>query len=103
MSGWQLGERVRFTHWLWRGWSGVDGPAGYGKAWRRAGVQDRAGVVVGVRRLADGAVRFSEEGAASFKPSEHFEAVLVAFDIRQKPVYVLPEDLTRITEGGPSA
>lgn len=57
----------------------------------------REGIIVGKRTLANGTVDYGgwDEGT-QFIPTEHFEAYQVVTNIRNKPVYVLPEDLEEI-------
>lgn len=69
---------------------------------RRRGVWDRRtrpateGIIVGTRTLADGDVQWEPEVGMTFTPQRHFQAFLVAYALRRKPVYVLPEDLTEV-------
>ena len=54
------------------------------------------GVIVGWRTLSDGRVDFGGYyEPTEYRPTRHFKVYLVAFDMREKPLYVLPEDLTR--------
>lgn len=52
------------------------------------------GLVIGKRTLSNGFREYMgfEEGV-SYDPTDHFEAYLVATDIRKKPFYTLKEDL----------
>lgn len=62
------------------------------------------GVIVGWRTLSDGRVdRGGYYEPSEYTPTRHFKAYLVAFDMREKPLYVLPEDLTRRGETGEPA
>lgn len=59
-------------------------------------VEPVSGVIVGWRTLSDGRVDFGYyDEPSEYMPTRHFKAYLVAFDMREKPLYVLPEDLTR--------
>jgi hypothetical protein len=55
----------------------------------------RHGLVVGVRTLSNGVIEWNYEEPIQFFPDLHFTAYLVAFDLRRKPVYLLPDDVTR--------
>lgn len=56
--------------------------------------EPRAGAFFGWRTLANGTVDLGNyEGPTEFKAVEHFTAFLIAFDVRQKPVYVMPDDV----------
>jgi hypothetical protein len=61
--------------------------------WRRRGGKDHwiSGVVVGVRTLADGKIIVTD--GREFHPTHTFRAVMVATDIRRKPVLVKIEDI----------
>ena len=115
MNDYTLGQRVRFTHQLVR--ASVSGyhipviekygdrevehkrfinkkwmPIGYGKT--------LDGMVIGKRTLANGHSRWesdyeswSDSGYYQFDRAESFTAWLVAFDMRRKPVLVLPEHI----------
>lgn len=79
--------------------SGHPARSGYLKRWKpnpyyRRG-DTRTGVIVGVRTLVNGYAtwQYSDEPII-FYPEEHFTAYLVAFDLRRKPVYLLPDDVT---------
>lgn len=53
----------------------------------------REGVVVGVRTLCNGYVQYEYDYGNMFSPFEdgYFTAYLIAWNLRQQPVYVLPE------------
>lgn len=97
-----LGQRVRFTTYLVRGYkSGSSWMDPATKFWTpedRLGKPNPGGegVIVGRRTLADGTVRYLGEDGTTFTPSRHYTAWLVAFDLRRKPVHVLPEHLTAL-------
>jgi hypothetical protein len=55
------------------------------------------GVVVGVRTLSDGRNEYhGYDEPILYCPEEHFEAYLVAYDMRRKPVYVLRDNLKEV-------
>jgi hypothetical protein len=95
----ELGTKVHFDHSkvLWREhltggkrrWQSVNWNKGY-----------MEGVIVGWRTLANGRVTYGNDwdGSDQFRPTEHFKAYLVAYDLRRKPVYVLPENLEEIND-----
>lgn len=95
--GLELGTKVHFDHSsiLWR-----ETLAGRVRRWvpTRWNKGYMEGVIVGWRTLANGTVEYGNDWDAGdeFRPTEHFKAYLVAFDMRRKPVYVLPEDLEEI-------
>ena len=73
---------------------------GYLKVWRvnrylKPGEHPMSGVVVGVRTLCDGAATwdYSDEPIV-FHPEQWFRAYLIAYDLRRKPVFLLPESVT---------
>lgn len=56
--------------------------------------EPRAGVIVGVRTLANGYATWAyRDEPIVFYPEEHFTAYLVAFDLRRKPVLLLPKNV----------
>jgi hypothetical protein len=55
----------------------------------------RHGLIVGVRTLSNGVIKWNYEEPIQFYPDLHFTAYLVAFDLRRKPVFLLPDDVTR--------
>lgn len=103
-----LGERITFTHSLHRrsGWGEHFGTRpGHRKAWeprpaswliRQA--ENLHGIVVGIRTLSNGHVTYGdwEDGGHVYHADKDgsFTAYLVAYDVRRKPVYVLPEHCT---------
>lgn len=100
MNDLQLGQRVLFTNQLSRVSesrpTGTFGHNEWWKSWEPIGYPSTPteGVIVGVRTLADGVNERIDYGVAFF-PRKHFKAYLVAFDMRQNPVYVLPEHIKR--------
>ncbi len=95
--GLKLGTKVHFDHSsiLWR-----EHLADSMRRWTRTrwGKDQHTGVIVGWRTLSNGKVTYGNDwdGSDEFRPTEHFKAYLVAYDMRRKPVYVLPEDLEEI-------
>jgi hypothetical protein len=69
------------------------------KEWRKTQWGKRGtmvkGIVVGVRTLSNGTIDWSFDEPVTFNPETYFTAYLVAFDLRRKPVYLLPDDVTR--------
>lgn len=102
-TDYQLGDRVTFTHTLHRRGRGLPERAWtiVRKEWT---VEDydghtpppnpREGLVIGKRTLVNGDRDYLgfEEGYG-FIPREYVTAYVVAYDMRRKPVYVLPEHL----------
>jgi hypothetical protein len=98
-----LGQRVRFTRPLRRISTHLEGVRGrYGKIWVPLPVigkpVEQEGIVVGKRTLANGENGWWEEEVGTvFYPKERFTAFLIAFDLRRKPVFVRPEDVTVVS------
>jgi hypothetical protein len=69
------------------------------KDWRKAQWGKRGdvrhGFIIGVRTLANGTLHWNYEEPTRFVADLYFTAYLVAFDLRRKPVYLLPDDVTR--------
>ena len=97
-----LGQRVTFTWTLHRTYvpRGQDETGGgwFRKGWVTSSYpgqptpQPREGILIGVRRLANGkCIAGDYETPTMFRAEEHFTAYLIAFDIRRNPVYCLPE------------
>lgn len=84
--------RERWKVWQWEHYPGQPEPA------------PRLGILVGIRTLANGRVDYEYEEGSVFDVvgAERFTAYLIAYDLRRKPVWVLPEH-TRIvpTEATP--
>lgn len=74
---------TRWKVWKTEGYPGQPEPA------------PRRGIVIGVRRLANGRADYEYEVGMTWDPAtaERFTAYLVAFDMRHNPVLVLPEHL----------
>lgn len=125
MSGFNLGQRVRYTHELHRarvqlreiavtekyGDREVEHQRPINKEWLPlARLQPIEGIVVGKRTLSNGHSYFesgydtyfgAEQGGNwIWEPAESFTAWLVVKDLHSKPVHVLPEHITAIAEVG---
>ena len=70
------------------------------KYWKARVIEKRKGLYIGYRTLYDGVREWigSEEGVW-FIPDRHFEAALVVFSPRERPVYV-PLSAMRCNDGG---
>lgn len=99
-----LGQPVTFTHSLHRRFEGTDPHRRARKVWEPRpvswtvpGADTLTGILVGMRTLADGEFRDVGWGGPfdvpeqAFVSTHHFTAYLVAYDLRRKPVHVLPE------------
>lgn len=100
MVGYQLGQQVVYNrHITRRGWL-PDGISGPNARWSDELYPGRptdggAGIIVGKRTLSNGNVSvLGYDEPILYRPTEHFQAYMVAFDLRRKPVFVLPEHLT---------
>jgi hypothetical protein len=54
----------------------------------------KEGIICGVRTLSDGTIDWSFDEPVTFYPETYFPAYIVAFDLRRKPVHLLPADVT---------
>lgn len=61
--------------------------------WRKAKAATTEGVVIGKRTLRNGLLDYFPEEPPIYGAKESFPAYLVAFNMKENPVYVLPEDL----------
>lgn len=52
----------------------------------------RRGAIIGWRTLSDGKTEHFSNEPPIYHPDKHFKAVLVVFNEKQNPVYVLPEE-----------
>lgn len=97
----ELGTSVEFSHQLVRVWE--DDAA----RWEPV-VFEKRGIIVGKRTLSSGKKERVDEGYDSwlrtaakpeyeYFPTAHYQAYLVAFGLRYKPVYVLPEHMREET------
>lgn len=109
----ELGQRVRYAATLRRAVEYA--PLQFGqwtnrrrKVWKRGdwrGEPDPGeGIVVGLRTLADGFSDWeSEEVGYVFTPTDRHSAVLIAYDLRRKPVLALLEDVEAIHQAAREA
>jgi len=106
LTDYQLGQRVRYQHSLHRRtkfW-GVDKEQ-FDKFWTTMQVPPNVhtpageGIIIGKRTLVNGNNQYNGyDEPIIFIPKERFTAYLVAFDLRRKPVHVLPEHITPLEE-----
>jgi len=80
----KLGDRVIFTARLHR----VRARGTSRVTWQRIATNTRDGIYIGTRTLWDGNRSFEDEVGYIFEPISHFEAALVVFAERQKPIFV---------------
>lgn len=104
----QLGDRVLFFAHLKRGNELVENPPGSlykkrrRKIWKEIPISPEwnkslTGVVVGIRTLSNGGVHYEEEAGNIFSPEEYFQAYMIVYNLHRKPVFVLPETLTKLS------
>lgn len=106
LTSYQLGERVRFASYLERRYvDNPDRPTKWEKKWMPKltykGELDGAGegIIIGKRTLVNGENRYNgHDEPITFIPKERVTAWLVAYDLRRKPVHVLPEHITPVDE-----
>jgi hypothetical protein len=102
MNEFQLGQRVSFTHPLQRRYQFMEGDRYGRKEWvpqtdYKGVPESGAGIIIGKRTLANGVNHYNGyDEPITFHPKETFTAYLVAFDLRRKPVHVLPEHITAL-------
>lgn len=95
----QFGQRVTFTWHLTRRYQSDPSRGHVGvKKWLteqwpgQAEPEPREGVVIGERTLTNGENHYNGwDEPITYRPKESFKAYLVAFDMRRRPVLVLPE------------
>lgn len=103
MSAVKLGARVKLTQALVREQGRESHPqfgTHWSKMWRTRPLKAPVeGIIVGRRTLNQGFNEWigNDEGI-TFVITDRFQAVLVAFDMRRKPVPVLEEDLIFVEE-----
>lgn len=97
-----LGQAVEYTWWLTRR-SETEQLCAW-KRWRHEaylGQPEPAptrGIVVGIRTLSNGKNVWSgSDEAITYSPREFFTAYLVAHNLRQRPVFVLPEHMRPVS------
>ncbi|WXW93182.1 hypothetical protein SEA_BRAYBEAST_46 [Arthrobacter phage BrayBeast] len=112
MSDFELGQRVRFSRPIIRmriptKQVEVTVKLPYGQEWkekRHVNVEwtvnpfdgPAEGIIVGKRTLSNGYREYHYDAGYEYGPAEHFTAYLVAFDLRRKPVHVLPEHIEAV-------
>lgn len=93
-----LGQPVTFSHTLGRHSEWVQGE-GTVRTWLPTPLAG-SGVIVGWRTLSNGTIEAYRENdgygnwihvSNEWRGSDYFRAYLVAFDLRSKPIFVLPE------------
>lgn len=92
-------ETVKVTHSLKRKeheWYGEAGKHHRSKYWDiERCEQERIGAVIGKRRLSNGEVD-DYDNAPVYIPQLHFTVFLVIFNMRDNPVYVLPQHIVKL-------
>ena len=88
----KLGDRVVFTARLQRAHHKI----GTRVYWKQIETNPRDGIYIGTRTLWDGKRSLEDEVGYIFEPISHFEAALVVFAERQKPIFV-PLDAIEVT------
>jgi hypothetical protein len=88
----RLGAKVTFSRTLRRVWfPPASGPSSKAtKRWVSTRTPVKAGIVIGLRTLANGTVQGGYDEPIEFHATEHVTAYLIVFDIRRKPVLVPP-------------
>lgn len=100
----KLGDKVQYTSTLYR--ADVDlTPGAFNSDWERRWVSQPLsgdpgnGIIVGARTLADGKVEYAYgDHTSSFIKKRTFQAYMVVSELRRKPFFVLPEDVTLVKE-----
>jgi hypothetical protein len=92
-----LGQRVRFTHPMYRALRDRGTPDVM-KAWiPRTDLPKQEGIIVGKRQLVNGKRNWEygdgDGGWYEFDPKERFTAYLIAYTMHNRPVPVLPEHI----------
>jgi hypothetical protein len=104
MSGFTLGQRVRYAEHIQRRHSRpgeFDGPDKIWSAEPYPGGRTKGGegIIVGKRTLSNGHTQWmGEYGGTVYSVAESFTAYVIAFDLRRKPVFVLPQHITALEE-----
>lgn len=100
-----LGEPVTFTHVIWRDSQWVKGE-GTKRTWKPTESPGQ-GFIVGWRTLSDGTIEQVREDNGyggwvhvdnQWRGTRYFRGYLVTVDLRQNPIWVLPEHLTSALE-----
>lgn len=104
----QLGDRVLFFSNLERVQETVTNPPESWKKYRQEKKwkntplspgwnQSLTGIVIGIRTLQNGILHWDNEAGNLFDPQEYFQAYLISYNLHRKPVFVLPEFLTKLS------
>jgi hypothetical protein len=101
----QFGERVTFSRDLVRAHEERMGErfgrpvAEHWRTWKRSLIEEhREGIVIGSRTLMNlerKYIGYEEGWENNLTTAERFKAYLIAYDMRRKPVLVLPADIRR--------
>lgn len=104
MSGYTLGQRVRYSSHLQRVYK-FEKDDRYGrKEWAPVTTYKGEpiggeGIIIGKRTLSNGLNQYNGyDEPIVFIPKERFAAYIIAFDLQRKPVHVLPEHITLLEE-----
>ena len=92
----KFGDRVKVKAVLRRECSPYDEHRGlYKNEWKPQELTEiRNGIYLGKRRLIDGTVSYSNEGAI-FKAEKYVRVALVCLSEKENPIYVRPEDVEK--------
>jgi hypothetical protein len=72
------------------------------KEWQRRPLSaPREGIVVGSRMLQDGSVKLDPEYGPDFRSTSCFSAYIVYYNMRRRPMFVLPEDVEAVADVEP--
>lgn len=96
-----LGQWVEFAFKLRRVSSYGSDYRGWRKEWVREKFDVNAqGIVMGIRHLSNGKNEWVQDDAPlSYTHTDYLVAILVSYDLKRKPVLVLPEDLVILDRG----
>lgn len=100
----ELGQRVRYAeHIVRRGardWEPAEPHLLWsGEAYPGKRLDGGEGIIIGKRTLTEGNVIWhGPEDGSEYKATKHFAAYIIAFDLHRKPVHVLPEHITPLSE-----
>lgn len=93
----KLGQKVSFNKCLHRTVKYEANGHGWNErknTWVEKDHPDSMGIIIGKRTLQNGVSQWENEEGWMFIPNQWVTAYLVAFNLRQKPVFVLQEHLT---------
>lgn len=102
MTAFELGDRVTFTAEYLRRWLPPSGKGDGRKVWvvcplpkwNRPGA--REGIVVGLRTLSNGTITYNYDAGPDYRADDTVPAVLIAFDIRRKPILCPPAHVKKV-------